>query len=59
MSGSRRFRDPRAAFFLLAAAVCFALAPVAGHEFDEVAAGVGVVYVLLSLASYLDSRSRR
>ncbi len=51
--------DKRALFFALAAAACFALVPVAGSEFRELTAIVGGTYVLLALASYLDSRSRR
>jgi hypothetical protein len=51
-------RDRRVTFFLAAAIVCFALAPLA-DEFWYVAFFTGVVYVLLALASALDSRSRR
>ena len=51
-------RDRRVTFFLAAAIVCFALAPFA-DEFWYVAAVTGAVYVLLALASALDSRSRR
>ncbi len=56
---NRRFLDPRAAFFALAAVVCFLLAPVAGSEFRGVTLVVGVTYVVLALGSYLDARSRR
>jgi hypothetical protein len=52
-------RDRRATFFLLAAVVCFALVPLAEARFRNLTVAVGVVYVLLSLASYLDFRSRR
>jgi hypothetical protein len=51
--------DRRAQFFLIAAVVCFALLPVADDEHRELTVGVGVVYVLLALASALDFRSRR
>jgi hypothetical protein len=50
--------DRRAAFFLLAAALCFVLVPIADHEHRWVASGLGVVYVLLALASFLDARSK-
>ncbi len=52
-------RDRRAWFFALAAAVCFVLVPVAEARFRNLTVGVGIVYVLLALASYLDFRSRR
>ncbi|HJR24322.1 MAG TPA: hypothetical protein VJ804_02535 [Acidimicrobiales bacterium] len=52
-------RDRRASFFLLAALVCFALTPLAEARFRNLTLAVGTVYVLLSLASYLDFRSRR
>ena len=55
----RRLLDPRAGFFALSALACFLLAPVAGSEFRGVALVVGVTYVLLAVASYLDARSRR
>jgi hypothetical protein len=51
--------DRRAVFFLLAAVVCFALVPLAEDEYRELSVGVGVVYLLLALASALDFRSRR
>jgi hypothetical protein len=51
-------RDRRATFFFLAAVVCFVLIPLADDKYRELTAGVGAVYVLLSLASYLDFRSR-
>jgi hypothetical protein len=50
--------DRRATFFLLAAAFCFALVPLADKRFHNLTLAVGGVYVLLSLASYLDFRSR-
>ena len=59
MSRRRPGLDPRAAFFALAALACFLLAPVAGDEFQGVALGVGITYVLLAVASHLDARSRR
>ena len=51
--------DRRAAFFGLAALLCFVLVPVAQADYRELTAGVGVVYVLLAVASLLDFRSRR
>lgn len=50
--------DHRAAFFLAAAIVCFLLVPVS-NGYALVSAGVGSVYVLLALASWLDARSQR
>jgi hypothetical protein len=51
-------RDRRVGFFLGAAAACFLLIPVADPELRWVASGTGAVYVLLAIASFLDSRSR-
>ena len=45
-------------FFLVAAAVCFLLVPVSPDEFRKVAGGVGAVYVVLAVMSFLDSRGR-
>ena len=59
MSGRRGSFDRRAAFFLLAATVCFVLVPVAEARFRNLTIGVGVTYALLALASHLDARSRR
>ena len=50
--------DRRAVFFLGAALVCFALAPIGLEEHRHVAVIVGVVYVVLALLSFLDSKSR-
>ena len=50
--------DRRAAFFLLASVVCQALAPIAGDH-AWVALTVAAVYLLLSIASWLDAWSRR
>ena len=50
--------DRRAVFFLGAALVCFALAPIGLEEHRRIAEIVGVVYVVLALLSFLDSRSR-
>ena len=52
-------RDRRAMFFLLAALVCLLLVPLADQQFRWVTLGVGVTYLLLALASYLDFRGRR
>lgn len=51
-------RDKRAAFFVVAAIACFALVPAAPTEFRGFAAMMGGVYVVLALASLMDSRSR-
>jgi hypothetical protein len=51
-------KDRRATFFLLAAVLCLVLVPVAQERFRNLTLGVGGVYLLLSLASYLDFRSR-
>jgi hypothetical protein len=50
--------DRRAAFFAIAAAVCFVLVPLAEDRFRNLTVGVGATYVVLSLASWLDHRSR-
>jgi len=52
-------RDRRAVFFALSAAACFVLVPLAAERFRNLTTAVGVVYVLLSLASYLDFRGRQ
>ena len=49
--------DRRAVFFLGAAAACFVLANFAG-SYTHVAVALGGIYVLLSIASWLDHRSR-
>lgn len=50
--------DRRAAFFLLASAVCLALAPVAADH-AWVALTVAGVYLVLAIGSWLDARPRR
>ena len=51
--------DRRAAFFLGAALICFALVPVGLEEHRKVAVVVGCVYVLLAVLSLLDGWGRR
>jgi hypothetical protein len=51
-------RDRRAGFFALVAVMCFVLIPVAQSDYRELTAGLGVVYLLLAVASLLDFRSR-
>jgi hypothetical protein len=51
-------RDRRALVFLVFAAACFVLAPVAEREHRWVPIALGVVYVVLALASALDARTR-
>jgi hypothetical protein len=48
--------DKRAQFFALAALACAALVPLADHQFRTITVAVAVTYVLLALASWLDSR---
>jgi hypothetical protein len=48
--------DKRAQFFAFAALVCVALVPLADHEFRKITVAVAATYVLLALASWLDSR---
>jgi hypothetical protein len=50
--------DRRGAFFLLAAALGAALAPVADEEHRWVAVAVAIAYVVFAAASFLDKRSR-
>jgi UDP-N-acetylmuramyl pentapeptide phosphotransferase/UDP-N-acetylglucosamine-1-phosphate transferase len=50
--------DRRALFFLGAALVCFALAPIGLAEYQHVAVIVGCVYVLYAVLSFLDARTR-
>lgn len=50
--------DKRALFFLGAAIACFLVAPVGLAEHREIAIGVGVLYLVFALLSYLDDRSR-
>ena len=51
-------RDRRALVFLVFAAVCFAVTPLAESAFRWVCVATGAVYVALALASALDARSR-
>lgn len=50
--------DRRSAFFLVAAVACFLLVPLAEREYRGIAAGLGVVYVVLAFLSFLDDRGR-
>ncbi|MDQ2648714.1 MAG: hypothetical protein M3Z03_04080 [Actinomycetota bacterium] len=50
--------DRRAVFFLFAALACVLLVPVSPDRFRSVTIGVGVTYVLLAIASFLDHRSK-
>jgi hypothetical protein len=51
--------DRRARFFLGAAVVCGALIPLTPSAYQWLPVVLVVVYVLLSLASWLDARERR
>lgn len=51
--------DRRALFFMGAALICFALAPVGLEDHRQIAVIVGCVYLLLAFLSFLDFRSRR
>jgi hypothetical protein len=50
--------DRRAIFFLGAAVVCFVLVPLS-DGYAWVSTTVAIVYVALSLGSWLDARSHR
>jgi hypothetical protein len=50
--------DRRALFFLVGGIVCFVLVPVADTQFRHFTAGVGIAYMVLALASWLDARSQ-
>ena len=50
--------DRRVLFFLLAGVVGFALSAVVDADHRWVAIGVGVTYVVLAVATYLDRRTR-
>lgn len=50
--------DRRAAFFLLAAAICALLAPVTDADQRWVPIGLAGLYVVLAAASWADRRSR-
>jgi hypothetical protein len=50
--------DRRAVFFFFAAAAGFVLAPVCDEAYRWVAIAVGVTYVVLGLASLLESWSK-
>ena len=51
--------DKRAQFFLLAAAVCALLVPVAEDRFRNLTVGVAITYLVLAAASWLDHRGKR
>jgi hypothetical protein len=50
--------DRRALVFVVFAAICFALVPLAEPEFRWVCITTGITYVLLAVGSALNSRSR-
>ncbi len=50
--------DRRVWFFSVAAVACFLLIPVAQREYRGIAAGVGLVYVVLAVACLFDHLSR-
>jgi hypothetical protein len=50
--------DKRIPFFAIAAAISFALTPVADSEHRWVAVTLGAVYVLLAVLTLLDQWSR-
>ena len=50
--------DRRAAFFTVAAVLCLALTPIAEAKYVWVCVGLGVTYILLAVASYLDARTK-
>jgi hypothetical protein len=51
--------DRRALFFVLAALISLALAPIGLEKYRAVALGVAGVYFVLATLSLLDSRGRR
>jgi hypothetical protein len=51
--------DRRTRFFLGAAVACFAVVPVGLDQFREIAAGVGALYVVFALLSWLDHLGKR
>jgi hypothetical protein len=51
--------DRRAVFFVAASVVCAVLIPVTEPENRWVPVSLTIVYALLSLASWADTRSRR
>jgi hypothetical protein len=51
--------DRRAAFFVAAGLLCFALVPVGLEEHRKIAIVVGCAYLLLGVLSAVDARSRR
>jgi hypothetical protein len=51
--------DRRAVFFFAAAIVCALLIPVTESEHRWVPVSLTIVYTLLSLASWADTRGRR
>jgi hypothetical protein len=51
--------DKRAQFFLIAAAVCAVLVPLADDRFRNLTIAVAVTYFLLAAASWLDHRGRQ
>lgn len=51
-------RDRRAAVFLIFAAACLLLTPVAEPAFRWVSITLGAVYVVLAVASALDAYTR-
>ena len=50
--------DMSALFFLVAGLMCFAMVPIAEAKFRPIATATGVWYVVFSVLSYLDFRSR-
>jgi hypothetical protein len=51
--------DKRAQFFVLAAAMCAVLVPLAPERFRNLTLAVAITYVVLAAASWLDHRGRR
>ena len=52
-------RDRRALFFVIAAAACFLLVPLADQEHRWVATATGIAYAVLAVGSWLDAAGRR
>ena len=51
--------DRRAVFFLVAAIVCVVLIPLTGADERWVPITLSIVYTVLSVASWADTRGRR
>jgi hypothetical protein len=51
--------DRRTRFFLVAAVVSFAVTPLGLEQYREIALGVGALYLVFALMSFLDHLGKR